>query len=63
MLPHVVASTVEAEKGGLFCNVQTIFHICVELEAIGHKQPTTSRKADNSTVRTFVNKSLCQQKS
>ena len=40
-LRHVVASAAEAETGGLFHNDQTILHLRVLLEAIGHKQPPT----------------------
>ena len=36
-LRYVVASAVEAEIVGLFHNAQTILHIRVLLEAIGHK--------------------------
>ena len=62
-LRHVVASGAEAETGGLFHKAQTILHLRVLLEAIGHKQPPTLLKTDNITASVFVNKSLRQQKS
>ena len=60
---HVVASAVEAETGGLFHNAQTILHIRMLLDALGHSQPPTPLKTDNSTANVFVNKSLCRRKS
>ena len=62
-LRHVVASAAEAETGGLFHNAQTILHLRVLLEAIGHHQSPTPLKTDNSTASAFVNKSLRQRKS
>ena len=58
-----MASTADSEMGGLFHNAQTIQHIQVLLEAIGHKQPPTPLKIDNSTAYAFMNKSLQQKKS
>ena len=60
---HVVASAAEAETGGLFYNGQTIIPIRQALEALGHKQPPTPLKTDNSTARDFVNRSLRQKRS
>ena len=62
-LRTVVASAAEAETGGLFHNGQTIIHIRRLLEALGHSQPPTPLKTDNSTSNAFVNKSLRQKKS
>ena len=62
-LRHVVASTAKTETGGLFHNAQTIMHIRVLLESIGHIQPVTPLKTYNSTACAFVNKSLRQRKS
>ena len=62
-LRHVVASAAEAETGGLFHNAQTILHLRDLLNAIGHPQPPTPLKTDNSTASAFVNKSLRQRKS
>ena len=62
-LRNVVASAAEAETGGLFHNGQMIIHIRRLLEALGHQQPATPLKTDNSTSNAFVNKSLRQKKS
>ena len=62
-LRSVVASAAEAETGGLFHNGQTIVHVRRLLEALGHKQPPTPLKTDNSTSNAFVNWSLRQKKS
>ena len=62
-LRSVVASAAEAETGGLFHNGQTIIHIRRLLEALGHRQPPTPLKTDNSTSNAFINKSLRQKKS
>lgn len=62
-LRTVVASAAEAETGGFFHNAQTILHIRRLLEALGHPQPPTPLKTDNSTSHAFVNRFLCQKKS
>ena len=62
-LEHVVASAAEAETGGLFYNGQTIIPIRQSLEALGHVQPSTPLKTDNSTARDFVDRSLRQTRS
>ena len=66
-LRSVVASTSAAEAGietgRLFHNGQTIIHICRLLKVLGHDQPPTPLKADNSTVNVFVHRALQQKKS
>ena len=62
-LKNVVASTAKAEIDGLFHNGQMIIHIRRLLKALGHRQPATPLKTDNSTSNAFVNKSLRQKKS
>lgn len=62
-LRHAIASAAEAETGGIFHNAQTILHLCILLEAIGHPQPPMPLKTDNSTASAFVNKYLRQRKS
>ena len=59
----VLASATEAEMGGLFHNGQTIIHVSWLIEALGHSQPPTPLKTNNSTSNAFVNKSLRQKKS
>ena len=60
---HVVASSAEAETGGLFLNAQNIIPIRWTLEKLGHKQPPTPLKTDNSTAYNFVTKNMKQRKS
>ena len=63
ILRNVVVSAAEAKTGGLFHNAQTILHIHVLLKALGHCQPPTPLKTDNSMANIFVHKSLNQWKS
>ena len=49
-LRHVVASAAEAEVGGLFHNAQQAIPLRIALEALGHPQPKTQIKTDNSTA-------------
>ena len=62
-LRSVVASAVEAETGGLFHNGQVAIHLRHLLQALGHTQPPTPLKTDNSTANAFVHKALRQKKS
>ena len=61
---HVVASAAEAETAGLFHNAQIavpmIRHI---LEALGHNQPPTPIKTDNSTAVGFTYNNINQKRS
>ena len=62
-LNHVVASAAEAETGGLCHNGQTIIPIRRTLIELGHHQPPTPLKTDNSTATGFVHKSMRQKRS
>ena len=53
----------EAETGGLFYNAQTGLMIQTALDELGHLQPTTHLKTDNSTATSFANSSLKQKQS
>ena len=53
-LRHVVASSAEAEIGGIFHNAQQALPIRVALEALGHPQPPIPIKTDNSTAHGFI---------
>ena len=57
-LRHVVASATEAETGGIFHNAQMAISIRQVLETLGHPQPTTTIKTDNTTAKYFVTKTL-----
>jgi hypothetical protein len=60
-LCHVVASVTEAEIGGIFHNAQMVTPIKTVLIAIGHPQPPTPIKTNNSTAQGFVYKNINQQ--
>lgn len=53
-LKTVVSSAAEAECGGLYLNAQTAIPIRDTLIAIGHPQPATPIKTDNSTALGIV---------
>ena len=60
---HVVASAAEAETAGLFFNAQEALPIRYLLEQLGHKQPPTPLKTDNSTANSFVHSNIRQKRS
>ena len=53
-LKHVVASTDEAEVGGIFHNGQTGVPLIITLHEIGFNQPPTPIKTDNSAAEVIV---------
>ena len=63
LLKHVVASAAEAETGGVFHNCQYGIHVRRMLQILGHPQPPTLVKTDNSTAESFVNKDIKQKRS
>ena len=62
-LRHVVASSAEAETAGIFHNAQVALPIRHMLIQLGHPQPPTPIKTDNTTATAFVNKNINQRKS
>jgi hypothetical protein len=62
-LRGVLTSAAEAETGGVFHNGQTAIVIQRALEALGHKQPPTPLKTDNSTAHSFVHTNIRQRRS
>jgi hypothetical protein len=62
-LKHVVASAAEAETGGLFINAQETLPLRYILQQLGHEQPPTPIKTDNSTALAFVNANIRQKRS
>ena len=63
LLKTVVASAAEAETVGLFQNAQLVVFIRRCLIALGHPQPPTPIKTDNSTSAGFVNRKMRQKRS
>ena len=62
-LKHVVTSAAEAEISALFHNAKTAIPLRRLLVAIGHPQPPTPIKVDNSTANSFVHDSITQKRS
>lgn len=60
---HVVASAAEAETAGLFFNAQNILHLRQTLHDLGHPQPPTPLKTDNSTANDFVHANMKRRRS
>ena len=60
---HVVASAAEAETAGIFHNAQTGLIIRQALCDLGHPQPPTPLKTDNTTAHSFVHANMRQRKS
>ena len=60
---HVVASAAEAETGGIFYNAQTALILRQILADLGHPQPATPIKTDNSTAHSFVHSNIRQKRS
>ena len=58
-----MASAAEAEVAGIFHNAQTALSICTILSALGHPQPPTPIKTDNSTTSGFVHDNINQKRS
>jgi len=62
-LKHVMASAAEAEVGSLFMNCQEAIPIRTACEEMGHPQPPTPVKTDNSTASGLANATIKQRKS
>ena len=62
-IDHVVASAAEAETAGLFHNAQRTIPIRRILIALGHPQPPTPIKTDNSTAHGFTYDNINQKRS
>ena len=63
LLRHVVASAAESETAGTFFNAREIIHLRRHLIALGHPQPPTVLKTDNSTTAAFIHKNMKLKKS
>jgi hypothetical protein len=60
---NVVGSVAEAECSGCYRSAQQAIPIRLALIELGHPQPRTPIKTDNSTASGFVNKSIRQKRS
>ena len=60
---NVVTSAAEAETAALFYNAKTIIELRRILHALGHVQPPTPIKTDNSTALGFITNFVHQKRS
>jgi hypothetical protein len=60
---NVMTSAAEAETAGVFGNGQEIIACRISLHALGHPQPATPLKTDNSTSNSFVHANIKQRRS
>jgi len=58
IMRNVMASAAEAEIGAVFTNAQTALPIRQALQDLGHKQPPTPVRTDNSTAFGFLNETI-----
>lgn len=63
IIKNVMASAAEAEVGALFMNARLAASMRVTLEELGHSQPATPMKTDNSTANGIMNGTIKQQRS
>ena len=61
--PNVVASAAEIEVASLFNATQEIVPLRTTADELGHKQPGTPLRIDNSTASDIVNGTIRQQRS
>ena len=62
-MKNVMVSEAEAEIGALFVNGQEAIILRTTLEEVGHMQPPTPIKTDNSIASGIANKSIRQRRS
>jgi hypothetical protein len=60
---EIVSSAAEAELGGLFHNGKDGCPIHTCLEELGHPQPPTPIKTDNTTANGIANDTIKQKRS
>jgi hypothetical protein len=63
VLKNVVASAAESEVGGCFKNAQSGAPLRVALAELGHQQPATPLRTDNSTAFGILNETIKQKSS
>ena len=63
VMRNVLASAAEAELGALFDNCKEAIPIRTMLEEIGHPQPPTPVKTDNSTATGIIHRTVKQRRS
>jgi hypothetical protein len=61
VIKNVVASAAESEVGVCFQNAQTAAPLRTTLLELGHKQPATPLRTDNSTAYDILNETIIQK--
>jgi hypothetical protein len=61
VIKNVVASAAESELGACFHNAQSGAPLSVTLTELGHAQPPTPLRTDNSTAYGIVNETIKQK--
>jgi hypothetical protein len=56
-------SAAKSETSGVFNNGQAAIICRTSLHALGHPQPPTPLKTDNTTASSFVHANICQRRS
>jgi hypothetical protein len=63
VIKNVVASAAESEVGACFQSAQTAAPLSFTLLEVGHKQPATHLRTDNSTDYVILNETIKQKRS
>jgi hypothetical protein len=63
VIEYVVASAAESEVGACFQNAQSVAPLRVTLTELGHIQPATPLRTDNSTAFGILNETIKQKRS
>jgi hypothetical protein len=63
VIKNVVSSAAESEVGACFQNAQTAAPLRVPLLDLGHKQPATPLRTDNSTAYVILNETIKKKRS
>jgi len=61
IIENVMASAAEAEVGALYINAREMVPLRVTLEELGHQQPSTALRIDNSTANNILNGTVKQR--
>jgi hypothetical protein len=62
VLKYVMSSAAEAEIGAVFINAKEGAVLRTTLEELGHKQPPTPMKTDNTTATGYINGTIKQKR-
>jgi hypothetical protein len=63
LIKTVMSSATKAEVAGLFMNAKELLPIRTTLDELGHSQPATPMRTDNSTVYGIAKKTVKQRRS